>query len=415
MIRSRARPSTAHRRAAACIAACIGAWALALPVLAGPDPPPSFQGLGAIPGVVAHSRATGLSSDGTTVVGACSAGAASCQAWRWTQLEGLQALGVLPGSASSAALDVSPDGSWIVGESDGEAFRWSAGTGLEALLPTLAGELLELSVDADGDTLVGTRFDYGSFTGSIFRWTPVTGAVVVRPTTATDVASFSDLSDDGVTATGYSGVPDDTDGFTWTESGGFAAIPALGEVYCQCGTAPQALSPDATVLVGDSGGQAFRFTPSAGSEGLGFLAEPVFAGSSSRALAVSADGSVVVGRDDSSGHPATAFVWTPTTGMIPLRDALESLGLGAALAGWQLTSAVGVSADGRTVAGNGIDPDGFEQAWIAFAPAWPGSAPLPVPTLSRAASVLLVFFLAVLAAALVHRRPAGPRGCDSIP
>ena len=38
------------------------------------------------------------------------------------------------------------------------------------------------------------------------------------------------------------------------------------------------------------------------------------------------------------------------------------------LAGWQLTEATGVSANGRTIVGNGINPDGQQEAWIATIP-----------------------------------------------
>ena len=34
------------------------------------------------------------------------------------------------------------------------------------------------------------------------------------------------------------------------------------------------------------------------------------------------------------------------------------------LTGWTLTSATGVSADGSTIVGEGMNPDGFNEGWI---------------------------------------------------
>jgi hypothetical protein len=64
-----------------------------------------------------------------------------------------------------------------------------------------------------------------------------------------------------------------------------------------------------------------------------------------------------------------AFIWDPTNGMRNLRDVLvNDFGLGAALAGWTLTDARGLSADGTTIVGFGLNPSGHIEAWIASVP-----------------------------------------------
>jgi hypothetical protein len=50
-----------------------------------------------------------------------------------------------------------------------------------------------------------------------------------------------------------------------------------------------------------------------------------------------------------------------------LQDVLETQYL-LNLSGWTLTSAEGISGDGITIVGWGIDPQGNTQAWIATLP-----------------------------------------------
>jgi hypothetical protein len=65
----------------------------------------------------------------------------------------------------------------------------------------------------------------------------------------------------------------------------------------------------------------------------------------------------------------TAFVWTGELGFLSLQQHLLDLGLD--LTGWALTEATGISgatAGGHTIIGNGINPDGQQEAWIATIP-----------------------------------------------
>jgi uncharacterized membrane protein len=85
----------------------------------------------------------------------------------------------------------------------------------------------------------------------------------------------------------------------------------------------------------------------------------------SQANAVSADGSTVVGFGGSASGQR-AFIWDPTHGMRELDQVLTGLGL--SLTGWTLSTATGVSADGQTIVGSGIGPEGTTEAWLVTIP-----------------------------------------------
>jgi len=127
------------------------------------------------------------------------------------------------------------------------------------------------------------------------------------------------------------------------------------------------VSANGSVVVGQSqsafGSEAFRWTSGEGMIGLGDLPGGGFR---SWARDVSANGSVVVG----SGLTALgqeAFIWVPLNSMRNLRDILES-GHGLDLTGWALSAAEGISADGKTIVGWGVNPNGLFEAWIAHIP-----------------------------------------------
>jgi probable HAF family extracellular repeat protein len=108
--------------------------------------------------------------------------------------------------------------------------------------------------------------------------------------------------------------------------------------------------------------------------GLGDLAGGDFY---SNATGINADGSVIAGWG-TTALGREAFLWTPALGLVYLRDHLISLGV-ANLAGWQLSSARGVSADGSTVVGYGTNPSGQTEAWLARIPT-SDCNPIAMPT-----------------------------------
>ena len=107
--------------------------------------------------------------------------------------------------------------------------------------------------------------------------------------------------------------------------------------------------------------EAFRWTPGTGMRGLGAL-PTTLAFPASGALGVSGDGSIVVGwsyGDDGE----EAFYWDQAGGIRTLNSELIARGLAASIAGWELTRATAISANGRVVVGFGSNAQGWVEAF----------------------------------------------------
>ncbi len=85
-----------------CISLGIGLGAIGVTF---PAQAASFQGLGDLPGGRFSSYASGVSADGSVVVGSSESTAMfTVEAFRWTQSTGMVGLGDLPGGVSVAVL-----------------------------------------------------------------------------------------------------------------------------------------------------------------------------------------------------------------------------------------------------------------------------------------------------------------------
>jgi uncharacterized membrane protein len=88
---------------------------------------------------------------------------------------------------------------------------------------------------------------------------------------------------------------------------------------------------------------------------------------SSFATGVSDDGNTVVGVGNSTysvDSNGDAFIWTSQRGMRLLKDAVMADYSAPQLEGWHLTTAWGISGDGRSIVGEGINPQGHLEAYI---------------------------------------------------
>ena len=342
----------------------------------------SFFGLGFLSGSTASS-ASDVSLDGTTVVGR-SRLASGWQAFRWSSAGGMQPLGFLtPSIPSSEALGTSADGSVVVGQvSNGRSafdvgFRWTSASGMQSIgtLPNPGGYEYSyaLSASADGSVIVGGSSSSGSG-NEAFRWTLVGGIQGLGRfpgvTNATN-GTATGISADGTVIVGAATANQTTaryHAFRWTLGTG---LQDLGLLPGGIGSSSAwAISADGTVIVGDSssanGQRAFRWTATEGMQALDDV--PGFPNYFFLPQSVSGNGSLIVGYiGGGSATTSTALIWDAVHGTRKLQDALNS-DYGLDLTGWHLGLATGVSDDGRTIVGTGIDPSGRTQAWIVTIP-----------------------------------------------
>ncbi len=335
---------------------------------------PMFTGLGDLSGGHYDSYANGISPDGSTVAGYSKASSGT-EAFRWTIEEGMVGLGFLPRAPYSDAYGAASNGSTIVGTGYGEF-------GYEPVLWTSGGEMIGLgndpeetgafprpahgtAISADGSTVVG---DYTSGTGTkIFRWTSAEGMVSLGhlPGGENRTHYANGVSGDGSTIVGdgwgYSG----REAFRWTSEDGMVGLGDLPGTYIM--SAAMDISTDGSTIVGvssgPSGDEAFLWTNEA--EGMVGIGDLEGGGFYSEALGVSADGSTIVGTSEIlAGY--TAFIWDAENGMRALDEVLTAQGLD--LTGWTLEEARAVSDDGRVIVGQGINPSGQPEGWIAVVP-----------------------------------------------
>jgi uncharacterized membrane protein len=310
------------------------------------QPGASFSGLG-FPVGFATSEAVDVSADGSIVLGKSSG-----VPFLWTAATGPLRIDALP--AGTRVLGISDAGAFVVGSVDatsslGRPMRWSQATGIERLgdLPDpdpSAGDYSAAeAASADGSVVVGASSDQA------FRWTAESGTVALggwydRPFS---YGRATDVSADGSVVVGYAPSPfGGTRVFRWTQADGMQPLDAFGSL-----TIGPVVSADGAVVAG----VGFRWSASDGLLKLGSLPgtyEPYIRD-------LSGDGSILVGvAGGVVGLPRAVF-WHASIGLRELGALLaDEYGLRT---GWTLLEANGISTDGRTIVGTGLHPDG--EAW----------------------------------------------------
>ena len=332
----------------------------------------SFGGLGILPGSDLGSAAYDVSADGSVVVG-WSRSSSGGEAFRWTQQSGIVGLGYLPGFRfTSFARSVSGDGLTIVGccssvggAAGEEAFQWTRTTGMTSL-GDLGGGPFQCNAcgsSFDGSIIVGlgtTTAGSGELGTRAVRWLSGGPPVAIGDI---DGAYATTVSGDGLTIAGFEPSQPWHEAFRWTLATGMVGLGNSPDGVLKSYTA-NGISTDGSVIVGqgfhtDNGSsEAFSWTQATGLAGLGHMT----GGSYSYAWDVSADGTYIVGADQ-VGNSSAAFIWDSAHGMRNLRDVLISDYGVTNLKGWTLSAARGISADGQTIVGDGINPSGQMEAW----------------------------------------------------
>lgn len=281
---------------------------------------------------------------------------------RWTEAEGLQV--ITPPLLNDlntiyGPFGISADGRTIWGDN----WRWTMKGGFERLSTLLPGDFRVFGCTDDGNTVTGVRGTYGfSESLDLFRWTVGDAEVEILPRTVKNPEGyfyFNTISADGSTIGAVALGPEYTtsavvignDGpvqltptqpqFNWLADFSSDGSVGVGQVF----------SPPFSV-------KAVRWTAEGGLVDIG--------PNGSGARACSADGTVVGGSRIIFGVPGE-IAWI-RIGDAPLTDLKDYLiteqGLAKELDGWRLDTVQDISADGRTIVGCGINPEGCEQGFL---------------------------------------------------
>lgn len=218
------------------------------------------------------------------------------------------------------------------------------------------------------DTNVVAGFATNDLTGirQAFRWTQATGMTGLGFLAGYSWSNANAISADGTTIVGYVANPTgafESQPMYWTAATGIVGLGFLpGDTHVYGGSGAIAVSANGSVIVGSAVGDsvgnhhAFRWTQATGMQDLGTLPGGFY----SNATAISADGTIIAGGSNNAPNntgPVFAFRWTQATGMQKLSDLLAARGISPG-AGVVLGGAAAMSADGKITVGNLTGPGG---------------------------------------------------------
>jgi probable HAF family extracellular repeat protein len=275
----------------------------------------------------------GLSGNGQVAVG-YSGPNNDPRAYRFAAADGMTPLPIVEGAlyAYSNAYAASADGRVIVGEATAAATEngpgnrvavmWNA-TSTSSSLSSPGTRALSEPAAAPNITVTSLGFLPGG-TSSVAYGVSADGTVI---------AGYGSDYDPDVLGSGI------RQAFRWTATEGMVGLGWLQGGIVNSSTA-LAVSTDGSVIVGGSsaanGGEAFRWTAAEGMKGLGLPSGASFG----RATGISADNSTIIGHNGFSNHNH-AFRWTVAEGMTDL----------GFLPGDNVSEANAISADGSIIVG----------------------------------------------------------------
>ncbi len=361
----------------------------------------TFEPLGVGPGPNDQSTATATNRDGSVVVGnqfiqSQSEFGTEAFEWKGGSITGLGALDD-PDRKSSTASGVSADGTTIVGSSssaDGNrGVRWTNGT-LVAFGTIYSGDGAQSSCDGisdNADWFVGQSISNIEIKkmDSIEMEVRTIDAVLWHNGSLTSLGSLGGnanygsnatatcVSDDGSVVVGSSSTNDGPyTGFIWS-GGSMQPLPPLSGATGSC--AAKDMTPDGSTIVGWSSlpDDDSHYTLVAWRNGTAVDLGVPGGFNSSRDVRVSDDGNVIAG-EYAADHGSMPFIWTSATGAVPIPTLLQSRATDAE--GWSNLTVTDISGDGRVIVGQGTNPDGKTEAWRISVSVPAGFAGVEVPT-----------------------------------
>jgi uncharacterized membrane protein len=323
----------------------------------------SLTWLGDFSGGSNFSKALAISSDGLTV-GGFGTTASATMGFVWTSAGGMKQVGDLTGGSLFSVVNaVSDDGSVAVGQSSStngnQAFRYTTSAGIFGCGDLTGGSFYSnaLGVSGNGLTVVGQGASASGNEAFRYVGTMISGLGDLSGGSFMSVALSS--SSDGSAIFGYSSSGLGVQAFRWTQANSMQPIAMpTGATECY----PIACQ-SSTDFVGQArfstGYQAVHWTESNGYTLLSDLNGGTLECAANDA---SPDSSVIVGYGRSADGQR-AVIWTPDFGVELLSDVLTSSGV--ANSTMTLQAATGIAADGRTIAGWGLNVGGNIEAFVA--------------------------------------------------
>lgn len=350
---------------------------------------PRFVGLGDFPGGAFHSRADAVSFDGRFLAGIGHTFEGG-NAFVWSYETGLQRLGPpRPQAGNSAAYGISDDGRVICGAGrlvEEPAYCARIWPTADQTLRLVDGNSAAVDISGDGSVVVGKGRDRNLWFA--YRWTS-DGRQPLSATSDRPHAVAHAITSDGRIALGtvFDHAQKPESGFAdfthwrnaqpaiWKDDV-LQPLAGFDEDYNWCAWD---ISDDGTVIVGTRWPQG---EPMNSANARGFiwragqltLLEPLAGYLLSTAAGISGDGRVVIGVCESVPNEGSAFVWDAEHGMRNLDQLLAREGLAL---GWRLFRASGISRDGTTIVGSGHNPDRHTEAWRVQLPKTSDTAQLP--------------------------------------
>jgi uncharacterized membrane protein len=305
-----------------------------------------------------------LSGDGTVM--AANYGG---EIYRWTAATGFQDLG--PGDSFNSSIGISQDGSTIISGyvgADGisRPAIWNANGMVDLGHPTNGCSDLAYSwgsgygLNADGSVAVGLAWTCNAAEG--FMWSANGGNISLGHPSGNHSSRASAISANSKTVVGFW---EDKTGprrpVRWVNGNHhlFLGASTLGEAT--------AVTSDGKTIVGQfynaqNNGTAFLWSPKGGFVSLGTI-DP-YPRDESFANGISDNGVVVGWSGNMFGRGIRAFIWTSATGTVHLEKTLRHMGAKIP-SGMTLVTAVSISSDGSTIAGQAVDTQNNVSNWIA--------------------------------------------------
>ncbi len=324
----------------------------------------SFYGVGDLPGGAFGSLITDISGDGRFVVGHSRADASHSNnigaVFRWSATGGMEDLGFgAIGSLSSAfrGPNISRDGSLIAGTADVfGGFRFTIGGDYRIL-----GNSVHIGdMSADGQIIGGASLDSGSFPNRAVQYRATNNYTVeyINPFPTASYQGVRGISDDGRAIS------------LNTEENGASSTYLVRENQppILVHTVPFSqgslngigfdISGDGSKIIG----RTWQWSVQSGFESLANRINPMTIAPDSRTVLGSFGGRAKLLREDGT--------------IVDVQNLLSN-DYGIDFGTWRLREIVGMSDDGTVWAGNGINPQGFQEGWVAVIPE-PTSAALSV-------------------------------------